>query len=503
MAQDPFEEFEQRRLNTQDEARDEAVKKRHSRGGRTARENLDDLVDGFPVNEFGQYAVAAQRSRKDVEELQIQTAGDGVITAIGSVNSNLFDATAAKTALIINDYTVLAGTQGYFHHRKIDRLLGLAGQQQLPVVMYTEGGGGRPGDTDVLISGGGLNVPTFHRWCALTGKVPRIAVNHGFCFAGNAALFGAADLRIATQQSYIGMAGPAMIEGGGLGSYQATDIGPSNVHTKNGVIDIVAQDEAQATSIAKQALAYCQGPTKHFDHEDQSSLRSALPANRRMAYNPLKILERLFDNDSFLPLRPHYGRSIVTGLARIEGIPFAVLANDCRHLGGAIDSESASKATDLYRLADRWKLPVVSFVDTPGFMVGPDSESTGAPRHMSEMFTAGATLTQPIVAIFLRRGYGLGAMAMTGGSFEIPVYAASWPTGEFGPMGLEGAVHLGYKQELAKLPEGPEREAHFEALLAKLYERGKATEAASFLEIDSVIDPVDTRSIISSALLAK
>lgn len=297
------------------------------------------------------------------------------------------------------------------------------------------------------------------------------------------------------------MAGPAMIEGGGLGSYQPTEIGPSDVHAKNGVIDIIAPDEAQATSIAKQALAYCQGRTTHFELEDQSYLRSALPSNRRMAYNPLKILQQLFDNQSFLPLRPNYGRSIVTGLARIEGIPFAVLANDCRHLGGAIDSEGASKATDLYRLAERWKLPVVSFVDTPGFMVGPDSESVGAPRYMSEMFTAGATLNQPIVAIFLRRGYGLGAMAMTGGSFEIPVYAASWPTGEFGPMGLEGAVHLGYKQELAKRPEGPERDAYFETLLAALYERGKATEAASFLEIDSVIDPADTRSVISSALL--
>lgn len=500
MAHDPLEEFQKRRLNTLDNARGEAVKKRHDRGGRTARENLNDLVDGSPVNEFGQYAVAAQRSRKEFAELQRQTAADGVITAIGPVNGSQFQTTAAQTALIVNDYTVLAGTQGYFHHRKIDRLLGVAGQQQLPIIMYTEGGGGRPGDTDVLISGGGLNVPTFHRWCALTGKVPRIAVNHGFCFAGNAALFGAADIRIATQGSYIGMAGPAMIEGGGLGSFKPTDIGPSTVHSKNGVIDIIVENEARATALAKQVLAYSQGPTTHFDYEDQASLRNALPLNRRMAYDPLKILERIFDRQSFVALRSNYGRSIVTGLARINGIPFTVLANDCRHLGGAIDSDGASKAADLYRLAERWKLPVVSFVDTPGFMVGPDSEAVGAPRYMSEMFTAGATLTQPIVSIFLRRGYGLGAMAMTGGSFEIPIYAASWPTGEFGPMGLEGAVRLGYKQELANLPEGPKRDAYFEELLAELYERGKATEAASFLEIDNVIDPADTRSVISTAL---
>lgn len=500
MDQNSFDDFVKRRKITLDGGRPAAVKKRHDKGGRTARENLHDLVAGADFDEYGQYAVAAQRSRRDPEDLQENTAGDGVITGTGPVNQGLFGATTAQTALIINDYAVLAGTQGYFHHRKIDRMLGLAAKRQLPVIMYTEGGGGRPGDTDVLVSGGGLNVPTFHRWCALTGKVPRIAVNHGFCFAGNAALFGAADLRIATTSSFIGMAGPAMIEGGGLGSYHPTDIGPASVHTRNGVIDILAEDEEEATYFAKKALACWQGSLTDFQSHDQSALRHALPGNRRMAYNPLKLLETLFDLESFMVFRPDFGRSIITGLARIEGTPFAVLCSDCRHLGGAIDAEAAGKAADLYRFAERWKLPVVSFVDTPGFMVGPDSESEGAPKLMSEMFTAGATLDQPIVAIFLRRGYGLGAMAMTGGSFEIPILAASWPSGEFGPMGLEGAVRLGFKQELSGVAEGPDRDAYFDALLAQMYERGRATEAASFLEFDSVIDPVDTRPVIARAL---
>ena len=498
--QDSFEDFTKRRDATLDAARPAAVAKRHEKGGRTARENLYHLVDGGAVDEYGQYAVAAQRSRRDHEELIQQTSGDGVITATGPVNQDLFGARAALTALVINDYTVLAGTQGYFHHRKIDRMLGIAAQRQLPVIMYTEGGGGRPGDTDVLVSAGGLNVPTFHRWSALAGQVPRIAVNHGFCFAGNAALFGAADLRIATTSSFIGMAGPAMIEGGGLGSYHPTDIGPTAVHTRNGVIDIVASNEAEATDLAKRALSYWQGKITDFSCADQTTLRDVLPSNRRMAYNPLKLLDALFDAGSFMTLRPDYGRSVITGLARIEGIPFALLASDCRHLGGAIDAEAAAKAADLYRLAERWQLPVVSFVDTPGFMVGPDSEVEGAPRLMAEMFTAGATLNQPIVAIFLRRGYGLGAMAMTGGSFEVPICSASWPSGEFGPMGLEGAVHLGFKQELAAIPEGPERDAYFDDRLSEMYQRGRATEAASFLEIGCVIDPADTRATVSRAL---
>jgi acetyl-CoA carboxylase carboxyltransferase component len=225
-----------------------------------------------------------------------------------------------------------------------------------------------------------------------------------------------------------------------------------------------------------------------------------MPANRRYAFDVRQILKHLFDVESFIETRPDMGRAIVTGLARIEGRAVAVLASDCRHLGGAIDGESATKAAALYQLAERWRLPVVTFIDTPGFMVGPDSEAEGAPRLMSDLFIAGATLTQPIVAVFLRRAYGLGAMAMTGGSFEVPRYAISWPQGEFGAMGLEGAVQLGFRQELAEAPDEASRQALFDKLLAEMYEKGRATEAASYLEIDAVIQPEDTRAAIVAAL---
>ena len=497
---DPYARLQDRLAKTADEARPDAVAKRRARNGRTARENLADLTDGTAVSEYGQLAVAAQRTRREGDALFAETAADAVITAIGSVNSDLFGSADSQTALIINDYTVLAGTQGYFHHRKIDRLLGLAAEGGLPVLMYTEGGGGRPGDTDVLVSMAGLNVPTFHRWAALAGKVPRIAVNHGFCFAGNAALFGAADLRIATEASCIGMAGPAMIEGGGLGSWKPQDIGPVSVHRKNGVVDIVVADEAEATAMAKRVLACVQGPLSDWQSYDQTELSALMPTNRRYAFDVRKILHHVFDIGSFVETRSDMGRAIVTGLARIRGRAVAVLASDCRHLGGAIDGESATKAAALYQLAERWRVPVVSFIDTPGFMVGPDSEAEGAPRLMSDLFIAGAALTQPIVAVFLRRAYGLGAMAMTGGSFEVPRYAMSWPQGEFGAMGLEGAVHLGFRQELVEAPDETTRQALFDSLLADMYDKGRATEAASYLEIDAVIQPEETRAAISNAL---
>jgi acetyl-CoA carboxylase carboxyltransferase component len=496
----PLNILNARIANTLDEQREEAAAKRHAKGYRTARENLTSLVDPESFVEYGQLAVAAQRSRRSGDALLKDTAADGVITGTGTINARLFGKDAARCSVIINDYSVLAGTQGFFHHHKIDRVLDIAEQQSLPVVMYTEGGGGRPGDTDVLVSMAGLNYPTFHRWAALTGKVPRIAVNNGYCFAGNAALFGAADIRIATRSSWIGMAGPAMIEGGGLGQFAPTDIGPLPVHEKNGVVDIVAEDEAHATVVAQRLLSYAQGPITHNHHGDQTILRDLLPANRRMAYDVRKVVNALFDTDSVTETRPCQGRAVMTAFARIDGKPVALLASDCRHLAGAIDNEAAEKCSDFLAVANRWQLPVVSLVDTPGFMVGPDSEAAGAPRAMGQLFNSAAQVSTPWVTIFLRRGYGLGAMALAGGSFARPTIAASWPQGEFGGMGLEGAVKLGFRQELEATPEGSERDALFAELLEAMYEKGRATEAASYLELDAVIDPADTRRVILSGL---
>jgi len=492
--------LQNRLQRTQDDDRSEARQRRHEKGFRTARENLAALVDRDSFLEYGQLAVAAQRNRRDYRELQSSTAADGVITGTCTINSSRFGTLHTQAAVVVNDYSVLAGTQGFFHHHKLDRICELAERLNLPIVMYTEGGGGRPGDTDVLTHIAGLHVGSFRNWAGLSGKVARIAVSNGYCFAGNAALFGCADFTIATRQSWIGMAGPAMIEGGGMGVVDARDIGPAQVQERNGVIDILAEDESRATQLARQLLSYFQGVDAAWECADQLALRDIVPEDRRWAYPVRKVIECIGDSDSFLELRRVFGRSIITGFMRLEGRPVAVIANDCQQLGGAVDAEGAEKAARFLQLCNAFGLPVVSLTDTPGFMVGPASEKAAAVRRMSSLFISGATLKVPVVAIFLRKGYGLGAMAMTGGSFVAPVYAASWPTGEFGGMGLEGAVRLGYRKELEAIEDLQEREALFEQLVARLYEAGKATEAASYLEIDAVIDPAATRSVILGAL---
>ena len=485
---------------TLDEVRVEAAEKRHAAGYRTARENLYDLVDEGSFMEYGQLAVAAQRNRRDFEDLQTSTAADGVITGIATINRDYFGREKSLTAIVVYDYAVLAGTQGFFHHKKLDRIFELAEDWKLPVIMYAEGGGGRPGDTDVTTSIAGLNITSFATWGRLSGLAPRIAINNGYCFAGNAVLWGCADITIATKTSWIGMAGPAMIEGGGLGVVEPTEIGPIDVQSKNGVVDIVAEDEADATAIAKKLLGYFQGPLNDWSCPDQTPLRDIVPENRRRAYPIRKVIKTLADTDSFLELRRAYGVGMVTGFIRIEGKPIGLIANDCIHLGGAVDAEGAEKGARFLQLCDAYELPILSLTDTPGFMVGPESDSQSAVRRMCSLFVTGASVTVPVVAIFLRKGYGLGSQAMVCGGFTMPVYAASWPTGEFGGMGLEGFVRLGYKKELEAVKDEAEREKLFETLLARLYEEGKATEAATYLEIDAVIDPADTRQVILKAL---
>ena len=493
-------ELHKRLSKTLDEERNAAREKRHAKGYRTARENLDDLVDEDSFVEYGQLAIAAQKSRRELDELRTETAADGIITGFGKVNGEILDDKKSLSAIIINDYSVLAGTQGYYHHKKLDRICETAEKQNLPVIMYTEGGGGRPGDTDVHVQFAGLQIPSFSNWAKLKGKSIRIAVNNGYCFAGNAALFGTADFCISTKESWLGMAGPAMIEGGGLGKVDPKDIGPAEEQEKLGVIDYLAKDEEDATRFTKKLLSYFQGETKEWDAKDQSILRNLIPENRRMAYSVRDIIETLADKDSFLELRKAYGRSVITGFMRLEGKPIALIANDCQHLGGAVDATSAEKAGQFISICNEHKIPVVSLADTPGFMVGVESEREGAVRKMGSLFNSGANISVPLVAIFLRKGYGLGAMAMVGGSFYIPIFTASWPTGEFGGMGLEGAVKLGYKKELEAIENEQEREALYNKLVQKMYDSGRALEAATQLEIDAVIDPAETRSIILKAL---
>ena len=496
-----LEELKKRRSYLEDKNRPEAVAKLREKGGRTARENVDDLCDKDSFLEFGSLTVAGQRGRRSMEDLMKNTAADGLVAGIGSVNGDLFDQDQSQCAVLCYDYPVLAGTQGAFNHKKTDRLLQVVDETGLPIIFFVEGGGGRPGDVDFdNVSCGGLDLKTFSDYARLSGNVPRIAIVSGYCFAGNAAIAGCSDVIIATKNISLGMGGPAMIEGGNLGRHHPKDVGPFDVHLKNGVIDILVKDEAEAVTVSKKYLSYFQGSLEKWKCTEQTALRHLIPEDRKFAYDIRKVVNAVCDVDSVLELRESFGRNMYTALVRIEGHPFGLMANDSRYLGGAIDSDASDKAARFMQLCDAFDLPIISLVDAPGFMVGPEHEKTGLVRHTSRMFLAGAAVQVPIMAIVLRKAYGLGAMAMVGGGFHDSLFIVSWPSGEFGAMGLEGAVKLGYKKELEAAEGLKEKQALYRRLVASAYEKGKAINAAPFLEIDEVIDPADTRKWIMKGL---
>jgi acetyl-CoA carboxylase carboxyltransferase component/biotin carboxyl carrier protein len=494
-------EARQRQGMTRDEVRPEAVARRRATDQRTARENVDDLCDPGSFVEWGSLVIAAQRRRRTMEDLIARTPADGLVAGIGRVNGDLFDDVAARCMVMSYDYTVLAGTQGLQNHRKKDRLFELAERLRLPVVVFTEGGGGRPGDTDGT-GLAGLDCMAFNLFGSLSGLVPLVAINSGRCFAGNASLLGCADVVIATENSSIGMGGPAMIEGGGLGVFHPDEVGPMSVQVPNGVVDVAVADEAEAVRVAKQYLSYFQGALADWECADQRLLRAAIPENRLRVYDIRSVIETMADTGSVLELRRDFGLGMVTALIRIEGRPLGLIANNPMHLAGAITSDGADKAARFMQLCDAFDLPILFLCDTPGMMVGPEVEKTALVRHCSRMFVVGASITVPFFTIVLRKGYGLGAQAMAGASFHAPIFTVAWPTGEFGGMGLEGAVRLGYRKELAAIEDPVERTEVFEEMVARMYDHGKALNAATHFEIDDVIDPFDSRTRVVEALRA-
>jgi acetyl/propionyl-CoA carboxylase alpha subunit len=492
-------ELQQRRALTLDDARSDAIAKRHKLGLRSARENITDLCDPGSFHEYGAFVVAAQRNRRTLEDLIARTPADGLVMGIGRVNGALFPDADARCAVMSYDYTVLAGTQGSKNHEKKDRMFELAARWQLPLVVFAEGGGGRPGDTDVVTSGM-LHIKAFSLLAQLSGLVPMVGIVSGRCFAGNAVVAGCCDVIIATENTSLGMGGPAMIEGGGLGVFHPDEVGPSAVQRRNGVIDVLVADETEAVRVAKKYLSYFQGTVADWRCADQRALRQVIPENRLRVYDVHRVIELVADTDSVLELRRDFGKNLVTALIRIEGRPMGLIANNPIVLGGAIDADAADKCARFLQLCDAFDLPVLSLCDTPGNMVGPAAERSALVRHCCRLYVIGANISVPILSVVIRKAYGLGAQGMVGGSFHLPLLSVAWPTGEFGPMNLEGSVKLGFRKELEAIADPNERKARFDAMVAAAYERGKALSTASMFEIDDVIDPADTRAWVLAGL---
>ncbi len=445
--------------------------------------------------------IAGQRAKRSVEELIRKTPADGLVAGFGSVNGDLFDEKRAQTVFISYDDTVFAETQGGRGHDKTDRMMELADELSLPVIFHAEGAGGRSGDTD----GSGAGHPFVRTWekmGRLSGTVPIIGVTAGWCYAGNAAILGVTDIIIATEDALIAMGGPATIEGSGMGAFLPEEVGPMSDLAPAGSVDIVVKDQDAAIAASKQCLSYFQGSIEPWEAHDQRLLRHVVPEQRGRAFDIREVIRLMADKDSVLELRPEFGRSMVTSFIRIEGHPFGLTANNNAYIGGAIDSDGSDKVARFWQICDAFNIPIITLVDTPGMMVGPEVERTGLIRHCSRLFVTGVNLKTPRFSVILRGGYALGALSVMTGSSRAPVSTVAWPGSEFGGMNMESGVLLSYREELAKIEDVDERAAEYQRLLDQAYSRVDAVHVASNFGFDDVIDPAETRQRIADTLRA-
>jgi len=467
------------RAATLDEARPEAVARQHDRKRWTARERIAALADSESFVEYG--SLVQPRDRR------LEGPADGLVMGVAQVD-------ARPVCLLAYDFTVYAGTQSPNNHLKIDRMLELARKNRWPVVCWTEGGGARTNELGV-----GGQVYSFVRLAALSGLVPTIAIVPGPCFAGNANLAGVCDLVIGTRDATMGIAGPPLVAAATGEKLRPEEIGPAELHARAGSMDLLCDDDREAIGAARAYLAFFGERSETVETPNTEALRSLVPESRRRAYDVRKAIRGIADVDSVLELRDRFGRAAVIALARIGGRTVGFVANQPSHLAGAVDSDAADKMARFIGLCDAYDFPLVMLCDTPGFMVGPRSEATALVRHSSRVLIALANATVPVLSVILRKAYGLGYYVMGSGAFE-PALHVAWPSAEFGGMGLEGAVEIQHREQLAAAPDEAARAELREQLVEAMRQQMGAFELARDFSIDDVIDPADTRTILASVL---
>ena len=461
--------------NTLDASHAEAVAALHENGRRTAREDLDDLMDEGSFREFGPPAAGS--------------VVGGPIMGLGSVNANLVGEERGRVAVVHSNYAVASYTHGHYRQEQIHEL---ARDWRVPLVLFSEGEGRPYGN----VGGVGMDASVFTDFAKLSGLVPLIGVNTGDCFAGNAALLACCDVIIATENSTIGMTGPAVVDASGMGTYSAEDVGSMSFQVGNGNVDILVKDDAAAIRAVKQYLSYFQGPVADWEAPDQRLMRHIIPENRVRAYEMRDIIHTLADEGSVIEIRESFGIGVITCFIRVEGQPMGVVANNPAHLAGAVDSPGADKGARFFQLCDAFDIPVVVFMDCPGIMVGPDYERTALVRHAVRLFNIGANCTAPMFGIMVRKAYGLGVQAMIGGASSVPLLTVAWPTAEFAGMNIDGAVKLSARRELAAIEDAQERKAAYERRVAQGYESARAVNSGARY----VIDPADTRAFVARGM---
>lgn len=475
-ARTPGEWLEHTRRIPRDEARPEAVARQHARGAMTARERIDALADPGSFREYGLLAKPGQP--------ELDGPADGIVTGLARVRDR-------PIVVASYDYTVLAGSQGNVNNTKLARILLIAEESRLPVVIFSEGAGHRVQEATLHTRGGGEAI--FPALARLSGRVPTVCGVPGRAFAGNAIIAGLCDFVAGTRDAVIGMAGPPLVEAALGERLTPEEIGAIGIHAASGAAEAVAEDERQLIELISAYLSYFEGRLEPADPlVPATAMRSVVPADPRTPYDVREVISGLCDLGELLELRAGFAPSVVTALGRVDGWPVGFIASQPLVLAGAIDAPAADKISRFARLCDAFGLPAVFLVDSPGFLVGPAAERSGLLRHSTRVIHALTHLQIPVFTVTLRKSYGLAHVAMGGRQLGASMMVA-WPTAEYGAMGPEGA---------AKVLSGEDGiEAEREHSMA-LRRNGASLRMAEIFAIDDMIDPAETRGTLADWLAA-
>lgn len=494
-------DLEERREQVKRLGGEERIAKQHQRGKLTCRERLDRFFDDGVYFEIG--AHATQMGAAAGPDGRDKPPADGVVTAFGKVNGRMVCAAAY-------DFTVKGGSIGPTGEEKVTRLRSMALTGRHPIVWFIDSGGARidPGasHTDQISQFAGTGF-LFREQVIMSGVVPQVAAMVGPGAAGTAYIPGLADfVPMVKGIGSLALAGPALVKAVTGQDIGEQELGGSKVHCEvSGVGDVEVADDDACITLVRNYLSYfpsscddmppiipCDDP---IDRRDDAIL-DLLPESNRKPYDMYKLIKLLVDHGTYLDIKPRFGRSLITCLARIGGRSVGILANQPMHMGGILENDSADKGAHFIQICDAFNIPLVFLQDVPGFMVGSKVEHAGIIRHGAKMLHVMSAATVPKITCVVRKAYGAGYYVMCGRAYE-PDLLVSWPTGEVSVMGAEGMLGIAARKLFGDTEPPPEVK---ENILKEIRSRIDIYKSAGWAYVDDVIDPRDTRRVLAWGL---
>lgn len=471
----------------------EKIDKQHAEGKLTARERLQLLFDEGTFEELDKF-VKHRNTMFGLDKMKLPA--DGVVTGIGKVNGR-------PVAAFSQDFTVMGGSLGEMHAKKIMKVMDLALKMGIPLVGINDSGGARIQEgVDSLYGYGEI----FFRNTIASGVIPQITIIAGPCAGGAVYSPAITDFVIMVDQTaQMFITGPNVIKAVTGEDISKEDLGGALVHnTKSGNAHFLASDDRQAIETVRKLLSYI--PQNNMEEPpleeqiiepDTSDIQTVVPVDPKKGFDVRDVIRRVVDEGTFFEVHEHFAKSIVIGFARINGKAVGIVANQPNYLAGVLDIDSSDKAARFIRFLDAFNIPIVTFVDTPGYLPGVKQEHGGIIRHGAKLLYAYSEATVPKITIILRKAYG-GAYIAMGSKHLGADFVAAWPTAEIAVMGPDGAANIIFKKEIdaSENPEETRKQKieEYRQLFANPY------VAASRGYIDAVIDPRETRSWIIKAL---